>query len=29
VPFDLEQLVTAMYTSGMPHASWWEAEWRR
>jgi predicted phosphodiesterase len=29
VPFDLEQLVTAMYTSGMPHAAWWEAEWRR
>ncbi len=29
VPFDLEQLVAAIHTSGMPHADWWEAEWRR
>lgn len=29
VPFDLERLVAAMYASGMPHARWWEEEWRR
>ena len=29
VPFNVEQLVAAMHASGMPHAAWWEEEWRR
>jgi hypothetical protein len=29
VPYDLEQLVREIYASGMPHAAWWEQEWRR
>jgi predicted phosphodiesterase len=29
VPFDLERLVAAIHASGMPHAAWWETEWRR
>ncbi len=29
VPFDIEQLIAATYASGMPHAQWWESEWRR
>ncbi len=29
VPFDLERFIAAIHASGMPHAAWWEAEWRR
>lgn len=29
VPFDLEAFVAAIHASEMPHAAWWEAEWRR